>query len=305
MLLADLLRTEYLPSRIELSRGYVEALEITVRKFSLFLGHPARLPDLTERTIASFLVDYRSRWSPRSTNNQRAHLITLWNAAVDASLLDRVPVTRRIRKLKTRPEPPKAWTVEQIAKLMRYADSLRGGMCDVPRSLWWGALFSMVYWTGCRIRAATTTESCCYEAGAGVLVKNQKNKTPQWYPLPHACCERIDATEPAKRKLLFPYDHHPKQIFSDARKIIEAAGLDCPRGKGMQLFHRLRRTTLTYCAMVDPAIAQRQAGHSSYATTLRSYVDPRILGAPSAADVLPDPLAEPPIYSSHKFHIYG
>jgi hypothetical protein len=98
MLLADLLRTEFLPSRIELSRGYAEALEITVRKFSSYIGHPARLKDLQEGTIASFLMDYRSRWSPRSTNNQRAHLITLWNAAVEASLLERTPVTRRRRE---------------------------------------------------------------------------------------------------------------------------------------------------------------------------------------------------------------
>jgi integrase len=73
------------------------------------------------------------------------------------------------------------------------------------------------------------------------------------------------------------------------RRIVETAGLPCPR-TGRQLFHRLRRTTLSLCAAVDPAIAQRQAGHADYATTLRHYIDPRVSRGRSAADVLPEPI---------------
>lgn len=106
MLLSTLMRDAYLPSRIELAFGYVEALEITIRKFSHFLGREATVADFSESTIAAFLMDYRKSWSARSTNNRRSHLITLWTAAFDAGHTDRMPLTRRLRKLKTNPDRP-------------------------------------------------------------------------------------------------------------------------------------------------------------------------------------------------------
>lgn len=59
---------------------------------------------------------------------------------------------------------------------------------------------------------------------------------------------------------------------------------------GKQLFHRLRRTTITFCAIVDQSVAQRTAGHRDFATTQKYYIDPRIYRSLSAADILPDPL---------------
>jgi integrase len=73
------------------------------------------------------------------------------------------------------------------------------------------------------------------------------------------------------------------------REIVAEAGIRQPAG-GRQLFHRLRRTTLSLCAAVDPSVAQRQAGHANYATTLKHYIDPRIARGRSAADVLPEPI---------------
>ena len=305
MLLTTLLRKEYLPSRIEICKGYSEALETTLRKYSAHLGYPATVSDFTEQNILAYLMAYRAEWSARSTNNQRANLITLWMAAFDAGLVDRMPVTRRIRKLKIGRDPPLAWKVDDIGDLLRYCETLSGEFCGIEAALWWRALFGTMYWTGCRIAAMMRTNADCYDRGSGVLVRLQKNKQSQWYPLPTACCDLLDATEPWNRQKLFPYPKYPKTIFVDARRIIEAAGLDCPKHKGLGLFHRVRRTTLSYCAAVDPAIAQRQAAHSSYATTLQSYVDPKIAGQRSAADVLPDPLSDEPIYKSLTFRIYG
>jgi integrase len=248
---------------------------------------------LSEQTLCGFLAAYKQQWSARSTNNRRSHLLVLWMAATDYDLLLVPPRLRRIRKLKTNADPPTAWTVEQVGHLFSMADHQQGKVCGVPSGLWWGALFRVIYWSGCRIRAMLEAESNCYRKGEGVLVRNQKNKTPQWYTLPASCCAAIDATHPERRRRLFPYREYSRAIFTDARRIIEAAGLDCPKGQGMGLFHRLRRTNISYCAAVDPAIAQRQAGHSSYATTLKHYVDPRIARGRTAADVLPEPIVTP------------
>lgn len=65
---------------------------------------------------------------------------------------------------------------------------------------------------------------------------------------------------------------------------------------------RMRRTT-PLCAAVDPAIAQRQAGHSDYRTTQRHYIDPRIARGRCAADILPDPAN--PSESKPRFRVVG
>jgi integrase len=83
-----------------------------------------------------------------------------------------------------------------------------------------------------------------------------------------------------------------RTVWDKFRQIVDTVGLPAPKSK-RNLFHKLRRTTITYCAKIDPAIAQRTAGHRDYATTLRSYVDQTIVRIPSAADVLFDPLKTP------------
>jgi integrase len=75
--------------------------------------------------------------------------------------------------------------------------------------------------------------------------------------------------------LIWPWPHHRRTLFLRFRELVEAAGLPCPR-TGHQLFHRLRRTMLSYCAAVSLPIAQQQAGHTTAAMTLRHYVDPSI-----------------------------
>jgi len=140
------------------------------------------------------------------------------------------------------------------------------------------------------------------------------NQRPQWYALPESCREVIERTQPGNRKLIWAHPWHPRTVWVKARRIIEEAGLPAPK-TGRQLFHRLRRTTITLCAAVDPAIAQQTAGHKDYATTLKHYVDPRKLHSRSTVDILPDPLeTDKPridgsslLYHSEapRFHIYG
>jgi integrase len=131
---------------------------------------------------------------------------------------------------------------------------------------WWLSLLLAVYWSACRIGALLRTPSASYDARGTLLVRNQKNHKAQLYQLPASCCEVIDATDPGSRVLLWPWPWHRNQVWIRMRRICEASGIRSPRGD-RQLFHRLRRTTLSLCAAVDPAIAQRQAGHRDYATT--------------------------------------
>lgn len=239
--------------------------------------------------MSGYLAAASEHLTAATVNGQRWMLLTLWRAAYDRGLIREPPRGGLIRRLPEEVEPPKAWTVEEIGRLLKEAAREVDPVAGIPGNLWWVSMVLAVYWTGCRIGALIQTPTSGYD-GESLMVRKQKNRRPQWYRLPASCCEAIDRTDPRSRDLLWPWPYHRSHLFVWFRDIVEAAGLECPRTHG-QLFHRLRRTTLSLCAAVDPAIAQRQAGHSDYATTLRHYIDPRIGSGQQAADVLADPLA--------------
>lgn len=292
MKVSAFLRTIYLPSRIELTAKYADDLAGVVDAFSRHLGHDAKLPDFTEGNVAGFLTVYRLAHSASSTNSRRQSLLCLWRAAYDQAMLGTMPRVKLIRKLPVDLEPPEAWTLEQVVALVETAGTLPGAVAGIPASLWWTSLLLTVYWTACRIGALLRTPTASYDATGSLVVKVQKNHRGQLYTLPATCCEAIDAMGPDGRQMLWPWPHCRRWLFTRMRQICETAGVPCPK-TGRQLFHRMRRTNLSYCAAVDPAIAQRQAGHRDYATTLNHYIDPRIARGRTAADVLADPMRAP------------
>jgi len=279
----------YLPSRISVSAEYAKNLFAVVFRFSRGLGRAAKLADLNTQQVCNYLTAYAQRWSARSTNDQRQRLLMLWTAAYKRRLTKQPPQPDLIRVLPFDTEPPEAWCFAQVQQLMEQVDRLRGSVGDLPAAWFWRSLFLSTYWTGCRIGALTATPSDCYRSGEGVLVRKQKNHKPQWFCLPLTCCEAIDATKPGEHAKLWPWPYCRRHLFTVARQVIEAAGLPYPK-TGRQLFHRMRRTTLTLCASVDLELARRQAGHADSRTTIEHYIDPRLARGQSAADVLPDPM---------------
>lgn len=291
MLLTTYLNTVYLPSRIAVSDRYKQAMHTLVRQFSDYLGRPAVLTDLTECTLAAFLGSLASSHAATSANSFRARMLAVWRSAYDDGLLDSLPRTKLIRRLPEEHDPPEAWTVEEVGQLVFTASQTSDMVGDITASDFWVSLLLTTYWTGCRIGALMKTTTDNYRAGS-LLVRNQKNHRSQLYSLPESCCEMIDATDPSSRNMLWPWPYGRRWLWTTMRRIVERSGIPCPR-TGRQLFHRIRRTTLSYCAIVDPAIAQRQAGHASYQTTLSSYIAPKIIHAKTAADVLPEPMKRP------------
>jgi hypothetical protein len=312
MFLTTLIREDYLASRVSVSRGWLTYVQATIVQFGETLGHAARIGDLNYRNIVQHLSESAKSRSPRTVNDRRQVLFMLWQLAAERGLCP-PPDRKRIRKLPEEIDPPVAWTEIQVSDLFGYCLTLDGLVGEVPAADWWLSLFAAIYWTSCRIGSMLAVTSDCYD-GRGLLVRRQKNRRPQWFPFPASCREIIERTRPETRKLIWAHPWHQRTLFAKARRIIEAAGLPAPK-TGRQLFHRLRRTSITLCAAVDPVVAQRTAGHADFTITRKHYIDPRIVGERSAADVLPDPLAlihghrpdPPPLYQSERprFRIYG
>jgi len=290
VLLSHYLAHIYLAQRPGLSASYCRLLAATVRRLDVFAGRPLAMADVDRELLGRWAAEALGGDLRPATINDRLRMVrTLLLAAYDDGLLDRPP--RRNRRLAENHAPPEAWTIIECRRLFAHLAELPGHVGELPADQWWTSLCLTAYWSGCRIGALLRSRAADYQPG-GLTVRRQKNGRQQWYPLPAACCEAIERVVPSAG-VIWPWRSHRSTFFGHFRRHIEAAGLPAPRTH-CQLFHRLRRTTLSYCAAVDPAIAQRQADHADPRTTARHYIDPRIARGRSAIDVLPDPLTTPP-----------
>lgn len=157
---------------------------------------------------------------------------------------------------------------------------------------WWPAVILSAYWTGARIGSLMAASPKDWEPEAAILtLRKTKNGRTATYRLHRQAADAIGKIYRPDADRLFPWPHGRWTLFRAFRRIVNAAGAPCQDGQAFGLFHRVRRTTITYCWAADPAIAQRQADHSSAAITRRYYVDRKLIHdtAQSAIDVLPVP----------------
>jgi len=277
------LADRYIASRLGLAPRSADQLRAAARAFQAVSAG-----GFSDEAITAFLGRLLHRGlSPATVNTRRRQLLTLWQWAYRRGLCDRPP--REVPRAREVQRIPEAWTTAEVSRLLRTAASWPGLVGPWPASDWWPALILTVYWTGARIGAVMAARGCDYDPVAGWLVLRQtKTGVEQLYrlhPQAMAALARVHSTE---SKRLFGWPHHPQHLHWCFRRIVLASQVRY-RGGHCELFHRLRRTTVSYCAAVDPGLAQRQAGHTSYATTVAYYVDPTIAAQRSAADVLPVP----------------
>lgn len=118
----------------------------------------------------------------------------------------------------------------------------------------------------------------------------QKQNADQLFYL---SAQAVDALAPIYdpgRELVWPWPYNRRTLWLRFRRqIVNPAGVRTPPG-GRQLFHRLRRTSLSYMAKHDIRLAVEAAGHSDEKITRGHYIDPEI-AAPDRrpVDFLPRP----------------
>lgn len=284
----------YIETRIGLKRRSADQLRTAVNLFEAWNHAPLHLSDLSEELLTKFLVAYRQsvprQVSPATINSKRRAILTLWRAAAKRyPSLCRPPIDADVPKAREAKHIPQAWTVSEVELLVAHSRRLPGSVSGIPRRSYYSSLFLSVWDTGCRIGALLSARSLDLSIADRYLLiraENQKQAADQLFWLSDTTIAAIAAHYDAARDLIWPWKQSERWFFRTARKIIEGAGLHPPKSGG-QLFHRLRRSNLSYCAAVDLELARRQAGHYSSRLTQTSYVDPRIARQRSAVDVLP------------------
>lgn len=292
MRLLDLARA-YLADRIGLSNAHRADVLSVARRCSAQTGcTDGVLP--TRQAITAWLQNaLETGRSPACVARYRRILVAIYAWGAEQNLcqpveLPRVPVPRPV---------PQAWTVAEVSKILTVAASWPGYVGqNTLASDWWPALILTVYWTGARIGSIMEAQPSDWNvAGSTLTLRRTKNGRSMVYHLHPQAAGAIQYIYDPQGDRLFYWPHTRWWLYRVFRRIVEKAGVPAPKSGSGNLFHRLRRTCLSYCWAVDPSIAQRQADHSSARITLNHYIDPRIVmqQAKTAADVLPVPNIHP------------
>jgi len=289
--LSGYLEHTYLVEHFGLSPEYANELRRVVRMLNASAGYEVTLAELSPAILCRFLASLlESGLSPVTVNNKRRELITLWRAAHAAQLAQRPP-EERIKRLREPIPLPTAWTAEECNRIFAVANALPGMVAGLPRNLWWLSLFLSVYSVGERIKATVLARSRDCDLDAGTLIirwQHHKISRSRLVKLQPEAVEAVRAIHDPERKRLWPWPHCREHFFRQARKIIESAGVPCPKGKkdGKNLFQRLRRTS---GSMVEAAGGDgaRHLGNTR-AVFERHYMAPSLCGG-SQIDLLPRP----------------
>ncbi len=271
---------QYLSCRF-VSAKYASELRSLARRVQDFSGN-GHIPSTEEVVAWLKSLDVETT----TVNTYRRYLLVIYNWMYSEGIISQKPTIPRHKQTEKVPE---AWTAQEVEKLLDVVNGLDGTVGKHPASKWWAALIHAVYWTGARIGSILKASPEDFDSERMILkLRKTKNGRERSYQLHPVAVEAILAVFDPDAELLFFWPYSYNHLFKAFRKLVVKAGIRYKPGKKFQLFHRLRRTTITYCWIADPALAQRQADHTSAEITKRHYVDPVIAEeALSAVNVLP------------------
>jgi integrase len=280
----------YVSQNIGLSARYQKDILSVARRCSEFCGCVNGSMPSSQQIAAWFAACLDRGLSPNTLLRYRRNLSAIIRFGVESGLCEAI----RLPKIKGRASVPKAWTLEEFEAVLAEAARTPGFVGKVPACDWWAALLLTLYWTGARVGSVLNATPQDIDLDRGILVLTKtKNRKTAIYRLHPQAIDAIRKIYDRDAQRLFYWPYQGPWFFKVLRQIVARSGVPCPKGNA-SLTYRIKRTALTYCWAIDPAIAQRQADHSSAQTTLRYYVDPRLvaLHAQCAADVLPVPKLE-------------
>lgn len=283
----DFFDSVFLPLRLRSRRPRtVDLYRTTLRSFERFLGRIAGISDLNDLTVSGYLAWQKSReLSPYSIEKERANLLAIWRFAIQRKKVECWPnVEREICPKRI----PLAWSQKEIELLFAALQQLRGSVSSIPESIWWTALHYVLWDTGERISAAMSLDWETVDlAGRYIVFRAEGRKggrDDRIYQIAEDTANAL-ASLPHRRCDVFPWPYSKTYLWFRYQQILREAGLPFDR---KSKFHRVRRSVASHYEAAG-GNATELLGHSSRSVT-RQYLDPRIIGIPSAASRLFRPI---------------
>ena len=239
------------------------------------------IASLTEADLCPIMRCWAGAFREETIRGHLRRLKTLLKFAWQLRLIADLP--RQWPHIRAAAQLPEAWTSEQVAKLFLVATEQPGWLGPHKASSWWRAFLSVAWETGLRVSQMFRLRWADVDYQHRCIViqacPGTKSYRPQIKPLSVECLAALELLAEPPRELIFCWPEWPKSrrdFFSVWRYLCWLAGIPAPRSQ-RQLTHRWRRSSVTEAARNSLEAARRHAGHTSPETTLRHYIDPRLL----------------------------
>jgi integrase len=273
----------------------------TVEMFARHLGREPLVSDLEDVAVARFL-----RWRAGTTRHgrpvsqatvakDRSQLLALWSWACKKRLHPgEWPGLPRQKKVR---HTPTAYTVDDLAKLVRAARARHGRYGTLPAAWWWSTLLQTLWQTGERVGAALALrwgEVDTARASIVFLAKTRKGgMADACRPITPALAAELEQRRGQPDELVWPRPGHPLSFYASFQILCRTAGV---KARG---FHAIRKASASYVAAAG-GDATAHLGHADPAMTRGHYLDPRITETRRGLDYLPALDLEPPAVDREK-----
>lgn len=258
-----------------------------IRVAGQVVGRIPTTDDLSDDLVcgAMAIVARRGR-SPHTVNDTRAKLVALWSFAAKRGFVKQWPDVDRMTAPKL---APVAWLKDELPRVFAACDRALWSVAGIPGPAWLRAFLSVQWDTAERIGALMQLKWTALSGNVlTVPAATRKGKTRDMaytlHPDTVAALDTLQAHHSGPR--IFPVDFNPGTIWNRWRSCLRAEGLPHDR---KHMFHCMRRSVASH-AKAAGADASELLDHSSSQITREFYLDPRIVPAPKAIDVLFRPI---------------
>lgn len=275
MLAADV---EVLIAERSICAGTRDQYRRSVRCYSSFLGRPADRPDLIEAVVNRWLVFLGDTKAPETVKGRKAGITAVWNWLAEQGELRGYDVNR-LRKIKTTPKAPVAWSVENVRALLAGAADVRGSLaCGLPGRDFLAAWVWLAFESG--IRPSDARLLRVDQLDQVITIVQHKTGKQHTFRLSEAALEALNRCARAGRDRLFGLPRSTSRrweliLFREAEK----HGFKRRRGQALGTLRKTHGTEV--CRSHGLEAAARSLGHvSGIEVARRSYVEPAAYCAP-------------------------
>lgn len=252
-------------------------------RLTTFLGHEPTLADLDDLVIARYL-----RWraetpgwkgkvpSAASVQKDKVMLQAAWNLAARKRWAADFPELPKIRVPKRLPTG-RAYTAEDVAKLIVRGKRRKGRVGGKPSAWWWPSLIYTAYCTGERFTALTSLRWGQVDLERRRVIFLGETRKGQTRDIEREITDdlakMLRPQQGPPDALVWPWDRKSRSQWASLRLLCSLAGVKY-RG-----FHGFRRTAASYAAL---------AGGRAAATQLLDHADPNLQKVYVDSTICPD-----------------
>lgn len=276
---------------------------------------PATIADLTRATIQECRSWKAQARTVATANHLKRVLTALCNHAAEAGI---VPFPGRIRNLKEPQREPRAWRLDEYARILATAGDMPGEHGGVALSVLLPAFYRFAYDSGARIDTLMSTRWTWFalsDAECIIPAERTKDQQEMVIELSRATVDamvqlRVSCMRGTASDLVFGRWReaafrrmHKRIVYAalvdptcDVGNLVGKARAKAEAAVGrLDCFHKIRRTTATeITAVAGEAVACKALGHSSVQVT-RRYLDKRRLKQTVQANQRPEIPEAPPL----------